>query len=296
MKGNKIVLKAAEGITFRCREEDGTLVIEAIHEVKKDTSEYNYKNPIIPQGFTYLKSEWNNGFTIRNEADGSDFVWIPVGCLKEDGTLDGKNFNQSFGRRNFRGEKFSKENFHEEVDLQMLESVKKYGGYYISAYLASAQNGKLVFKKGNMPWVNINQPEAKEVAENYANKNSDFVTCLPSGAVYDTIFKWLIETEEKTFDEVVKDSTNWGNYWNAKKSSRKDTATGSRENCSACNIYDLAGNCDEWSTEQYDSSCFVLRGGNYGDAGFLWPAAGRYYNNPDGESYYTSFRAVLYVK
>lgn len=296
MKGNKIVLKAAEGITFRCREEDGTLVIEAIHELKKDISEYDYKNPIIPQGFTYLKGEWKKGFTIRNMADGSEFVWVPVGYLEKDGSLNGKNFNQSFGRRNFREEEFSMNAYHEEVDVQMLESVKKYGGCYISAYLASVENDKLVFKKGNMPWTKISQYKAQEVAKNYANENSDFVTCLPSGAVYDSIFKWIIQSEEKTFDEVVNDSTNWGNYRNAENPVRKVTATGSRENWSACNIYDLAGNFAEWSTEKNGSSFVVLRGGSYDYNGDIWPVAKRYYCNPNNEYGDTSFRAVLYIK
>lgn len=126
MKGNKIVHKAPKGITFNVQEEkDGVIVIKAIHESKKISSEYNYKNPIIPKGFTYLKGEWKKGFTIRNLADGSEFVWVPVGYLKKDGTIDGENFNQSFGRRNFRGEEFSSKEFHETADLKMIKSVKK---------------------------------------------------------------------------------------------------------------------------------------------------------------------------
>ena len=207
MKGNKIVLKVPKGITFRCMEENGTIVIEDIHESEKIVSEYNYKNPIIPKGFTYLKGEWKKGFTIRNLVDGSDFVWVPVGYLEKDGTIDGENFNQSFGRRNFRGEEFSSKEFHETADLEMIESFKKYGGYYISAYLASVENGKLVFKKGNMPWGNISQQKAKKAAKNYAGRNSNIVTCLPSGAAYDTIFKWIIQSGEKTFKafyEILK--------------------------------------------------------------------------------------------
>lgn len=300
MEGNKIVLKASKGVSFRMKEEeDGVIVIEASYEnceSKNEASVYDYQNPYIPQGFEYLKGEWNNGFTIRNKAGGSEFTWIPVGFIEPDGTLDGVHFNERFGRRNFRGKEFSEKEYHEEVDQEILESIKKYGGLYVSSHLASKENGKLVFKKGNMPLVNINQPDAKAAAEHYSDGNDEIVSCLPSGAVYDTVFKWIIQNGEKTFDEVVNNSTSWGNYYNTPNSPQNVTPTGSNKKWCVSNIYDLAGNCAEWTTELNDSSFVVLRGGFYLDDGDNWPAAERGYNNPGNKYDCTSFRAVLYKK
>lgn len=277
---------------------EGNKIVLKKHEGKP------YANPIIPEGFTHVCDEWNNGYKIRNMVDGSEFIWIPLGYLEADGTLDGKNFNQCFGRRNFRGDTFSENGYHEEVDSQMLESVQKYGGLYISANLASLENGKLVFKKGNMPWVEVSKNAAQEAAGNYSDGNSSIVTCLPSGAVYDSIFKWIIQTGVKTYDEVVNDSTTWGNYINAENSPKQVTPTGSNENWKVLGIYDLAGNCCELSTEQYQKFT-VTRGSTYYLSGYYWSAAHRMYLHPgygvrvtgwEKNSEYCSFRIVLYVK
>lgn len=147
-----------------------------------------------------------------------------------------------------------------------------------------------------MPWANISQQEAKEAAKSYAGGNSNIVTCLPSGAAYDTIFKWIIQTGEKTFDDVVYDSTKWGNYCNTKESPIAVAPTGSNESYKVLGIYDLAGNCAEWSTEQYGISFVISRGRYCYFNGYDWPAARRDVNYPDVIYCNFSFRTVLYVK
>ena len=300
MKENKIVLKAPEGINFQMRmEKDGVIVVEAFYEnceSKNEASIYNYQNPYIPQGFEYLKGEWEKGFTIRNKEDGSEFTWIPVGFIEPDGTFDGIFLNERFGRRNFRYEEFSEKEYHEEVDQTLLESIIKYGGFYFSSYMASEENGEVVFKRGKMPWVNINQIHAKAAAEHYADGKDEIVSCLPSGAVYDTVFKWIIQTGEKIFEEVVEDSKNWGNFGCHPSLEKNIKPTGSRESWRVCNIYDLAGNCDEWTTEWRGNDYVVIRGGFYFVGRYFWPAVMRSIDFPVNNSNNTSFRAVLYKK
>lgn len=301
MKGNKIILNAPEGITFKVREEkDGVIVIEAMYDNLKEVVEtfeesvvtkYDYKNPIIPEGFTYVCGEWNNGFTIRNSEDESDFVWIPVGFLEADGTLDGENFDQQFGRRNFRGEEFSFEEYHEEYESEMLESIKKYGGFYISAYVASKENGKMVFKKSDRICMSPEkQYQLKENVSRYYSKNSDIVACLPCGAAYDSIFKCILQTGERTFEEVAENSTTWGDY-------HCSFTTGNFQIFKTFGIYDLAGGYPEWSTEQHGKSNAVVRGGishynNYK----RHPAANREFRRSNYPYRYCSHRAMIYVK
>ena len=92
------------------------------------------------------------------------------------------------------------------------------------------------------------------------------------------------------------DSTEWGNHWNTENSPRKVVETGSREKWCANNIYDFAGNVDEWTQEQNESSYRVIRGGCcYGDGDF-YPVAYRLYDNPDVDCVNTGFRATLYIK
>ena len=69
--------------------------------------------------------------------------------------------------------------------------------------------------------------------------------------------------------------------------------TGSVSTDVSKNIYDLAGNCCEWTMEASNTSNRVKRGGRYDDA---YPVSFRNYSLP---TYYydnLSFRPTLYIK
>ena len=91
----KIVLEAEKGITFEVlKGTSGELIIRALNIATANVYSTNYVNPPIPEGYKHVCGEWNNGFVIERCSDGSQFVWIPVGSLDSNGTLDGKD---SFG-------------------------------------------------------------------------------------------------------------------------------------------------------------------------------------------------------
>ncbi|MCI8384735.1 MAG: hypothetical protein HFJ33_07815 [Clostridia bacterium] len=100
----------------------------------------------IPEGYNHICGEWNNGFVIERCSDGSQFVWIPVGSLDSNGKLDGEKFSEKFGRRNYMNNEFSDDGFNEALNgelLEQLESVKKYGKFYISRYnISESSAGK----------------------------------------------------------------------------------------------------------------------------------------------------------
>lgn len=258
--------------------------------------QWNYTNPKIPKGYTHLKGTWDTGFVIQNKTDGSEFVWIPVGFLDPDGSLDRSHFNEKLGKMDWHTSHFAKELYYEELNKYFIESVKKYGGFYFASYHASEENGKLVFKKGNIPWVNINYFDAENAAKKYAKIGKDFKSCITSGVAFDTILRWIIKAKAKTYDEVVKDSTSWGNYLNTHNSPRELMPTGSNEKWKVFNIYDLAGNVDEWTSEKHGHSNQILRGGNWESAGNYWPVSDCYRYSPYNNYASTSFRAMLYLK
>lgn len=146
-----------------------------------------------------------------------------------------------------------------------------------------------------MPWVNINFDDAKKVASTIED-NEAVKSHLTFGAEYDSVLKWFIKTEIKTLAEIAEDSTEWGNHWSTENSPKKVVETGSREEWCANNIYDFAGNVDEWTQEQNASSFRVIRGCNFYQDGFYYPVAFRGYNNPGYFYYGTGFRATLYIK
>ena len=248
----KFVLEAEKGITFEVSEgTSGELIIRALNIATANVYSTNYANPLIPEGYKHVCGEWNNGFVIERCSDGSQFVWIPVGSLDSNGTLDGEHFSEKFGRRNYMSNEFSDDEFNEALNdelLEQLESVKKYGGFYISRYnISKSSAGKPQSVKGVMPWVNINFDDAKKVASTIED-NEAVKSHLTFGAEYDSVLEWFIKTEVKTLAEIAEDSTEWGNHWNTENSPRKVVETGSREKWCANNIYDFAGNVDEWTS------------------------------------------------
>lgn len=296
----KFVLEAEKDITFEVSEgTSGELIIRALNIATANVYSMNYANPPIPEGYKHVCGEWNNGFVIERCSDGSQFVWIPVGSLYSNGTIDGKHFSEKFGRRNYMHNKFSYDRFNEDLNselLKQLESVKKYGGFYISRYnISKSLAGKPQSVKGVMPWVHIDFDDAKKIASTIED-NEAVKSHLTFGAEYDSVLEWFIKTEVKTLAEIAKDSTEWGNYSDTENSPRKVVETGSREEWCANNIYDFAGNVDEWTQERKESSFRVIRGGNYSSDGGSCPVACRRYGNPGNIYNNTGFRATLYIK
>ena len=296
----KFVLKAEKGINFEVSEgTSGELIIRALNIATANVCSANYVNPPIPEGYKHVCGEWNNGFVIERCSDGSQFVWIPVGSLDSNGTLDGKNFSEKFGRRNYMNHEFWDDKFNEHLNdelLKQLESVKKYGGFYISRYNISWNStGKPQSVKGVRPCVNIKFNVAKGIASTIED-NKAVKSHLTFGAEYDSVLEWFIKTEVKTLAEISEDSTEWGNYCNTKNSPMKVVETGSREEWCVNNIYDFAGNVDEWTQEKYDCSYRVIRGGFYCVRGYGEPVALRIGENPFYSYFYTGFRATLYIK
>ncbi len=126
--------------------------------------------------------------------------------------------------------------------------------------------------------------------------NTSVNSSLLTGAAWDRILGWLYETGEKTGSEIAVDSKEWGNYKNDSFSGTTGLInTGAFEQTKANNIYDLAGNVYEWTTEAYDTSSRVSRGGDYYNLGSGGPASCRFSNRPVLSYIFIGFRLALYL-
>ena len=179
----------------------------------------------------------------------------------------------------------------------MIESVSKYGGFYIGRYELSGTVTEPTEKPGKTltktDWYNL-----YNACRSSKLQASDKVkTQMIWGCQWDVTMNWLISSGAKTSDEVNKDSSTWGNYnnYNAANNYTEGTAgyeknagspqnTGSSENWKANNIYDLAGNVWEWTQEAYFTFGRAGRGGGYSDNGSGVPAPSRVSYGPDGSS------------
>ena len=287
-----ISLEVEEGATFKVvHVEEGLRIIAS----PVRTSEYgDYKHPFIPDGYTHVEGEWNTGFVIQDK-QGNQFVWVPVGSLPANGTLNGSDFCEKFGRRNYRNDKFFNNEYHEDMDdglKKQFESVKRYGGFYISRYTVSMVDGNIRSIKGKKPLTEINFKEALKKA---TYLYTWFVTShLVYGAEYDSVLEWFLATG-KSQQEISEDSTSFGNYLNCKKSPKKVVKTGSREEWQVNGIFDLAGNVWEWTQEKGGSYSRVLRGGSYDTDGNFCPFARRVTELPDNSNFDFGFRVSLYI-
>ena len=290
----KIVLKAPEDYAFVVSKEDsGELSITL------SPNKYfgNYTQPPIPEGWKHVMGRWSNGFVIQ-DFKGNQFVWVPVGFLDANGTLDGIVFNEKFGRRNYQDDEFSDGEFNENFDDELRkqwDSVKKYGGFYISRYIISwNKTDEARSAKGGMPWTHVTWFYARKLAKTFGD--GVFVKShLPYGAEYDSVLEWFLKSEARTKEEITIDSTKWGNFWNNRNAPPKVVKTGTRKAWSTNHICDLAGNVDEWTNETNKGSFRVTRGGNCYCNGDDFPVALREYCHPKYNSESTGFRAVLWL-
>jgi len=292
----EIYLKAENGMTFEVTEQGDSLLIRVLPQSTIGKYNSNYAiNPVLPEGYSYVCGEVNTGFVIQDERS-NQFVWVPVGVLPSNGTLDGENFFEKLGRRNYRDDKFSTDEFYEDMDddlRRQFESVQKYGGYYISRYVVSKGDDGLFYTiKGAMPLVNIKFDTALEIAKKLGQ---GYVTShMVYGAEWDSMLEWFQQTG-KTLNDITNDSTSFGNYCDCKDSPQKMVETGSCDEWYVNNIADTAGNVWEWTQEANHGWAHVLRGGSYISSGYRCPVAYRSYSSTDNYNHFIGFRVALYI-
>ena len=201
------------------------------------------------------------------------------------------------------------------------DASKTYKDTYKTKNVTEQDGKKLlpVSKKNTPSWNYISQTNSKTVSENMYGESKTIKSYLIDGTAWDTITQWVSDSTKKS----VTDSTAWGNYYNAnytlkglyarhqgrtakdnvwrwfpayvynngsytKGSEYTEVATGvtvegDPTRNSACNIYDMAGNMWEWTTEtgKHDSKATdatnyaVRRGGSFGHHGSGNPVSGR---------------------
>ncbi len=167
------------------------------------------------------------------------------------------------------------------------------------------KNIKPVSKKGVQAWNLISQTNAKEVSGRiYSEETYGVRSQLIDGTAWDTVVEWI--AKDSRYENIVKDSTNYGNYINTPQRNivglyavhpttglaqtytygtgsiggeeslginRIEMATGLVDAFKLKNIYDIAGNMQEWTTEfgyhdQSNSKKYaVARGGCARDKG-----------------------------
>ena len=168
---------------------------------------------------------------------------------------------------------------------KMIASIKKYGGFYIGRYeLSEAGVQKNQPTLTNTNWYNL-YAKCKSL-----NASDKVETQMIWGCQWDVTCNFIANKGDK---KDITDSRTWGNHSNSegdakvivtengtetKKYGSKQN-TGYSEYWKANNIYDLAGNCWEWTQEADSRGSRAYRGGGFSVvSGSNLPASGRSYD------------------
>ena len=174
-------------------------------------------------------------------------------------------------------------------------SVKENGGYYIGRYEAgvvgydennietinstgklswtgykakAGQELKLVCREGEQVWNYVTQNKASELCRNISTENgyTNVTSDLVNSYAWDTAIVYI-----QKCGTDIKYSMQTGKSTTSSEPSETGEAilaegVGANKKDVQCNIYDMAGNCLEWSTETIKDSMYscVGRGRNYG--------------------------------
>ena len=301
---------------------------------KNTKAEDAYGNKItIPKGFkvvahgtvagsaTYTYSGDNipavqDGIVIENGTDGNQFVWVPVGTIKNKNnttntiTLGRYEFDSNTGalKSNTPAQVASVENCKQEVVIsnsckelsvfragntatdstaqnatarnlkEFISTTLSNGGYYIARFEASGTASKITSKYNQKVLVDITQPNAAKLArEMYEEVKENNKLVYASDLVNSYAWDTAI-----VFIQTYSVKTDYASH-NESNTTKAFTATG-KNNDKYCNIFDMSGNASEWTTEYFtvsyiiNSTPCVIRGGCY-------------YNPANGSGHYTSYRS-----
>ena len=281
---------------------------------KVDVIDDGKGNPVpLPKGFYYVGGNIDTGIVISDkEGDtlessgvnmGNQFVWIPVASEAD---LKRTAFNTSTGKPTTGlsvdyTEPYANGYPKEKAEYDTMKTqVLKYGGFYIGRFEAGVDSTtprtkvtpaqKVVVKRGVAPYNYVPWGKAMNDASEIEGK---------SGAVY--LAKNFAVQEKYT---SVTSTLCYGSQWDAmcryigdaNRSTPEKSGpelTGAVETDVSKNIYDLSGNCREWTMEAYGSVGRVLRGGNYH---YDYPVSSRSYGSSVSSNDVYTFRPTLYIK
>ncbi len=270
---------------------------------------------VIPAGFKVVNPEANveDGIVIEDVSHeataGSQFVWIPVGTIQTSSgekTITLSRYTFDFdGTPTDQGTNII-ESYYQELststygntvakDIEgFIESAEENGGYYLGRYEARTATSRtssgddltqITEKPDEYVYNYVTQPQAASLSQGMYS-DSNFESDLVNSYAWDTAIVFIQECSGDS-DYSRQSSLNI---------SRASKGTNNLDiQDVVCNIYDMASNCYEWTTETYSSSSSpcARRGGYYNYSSTY--TASRNYSSTSTSDGSLTFRPLLYL-
>ena len=287
---------------------------------------------VVPAGFKVINPTENvtNGIVVEDvtheATKGSQFVWIPVGDVIKDSagnketitlrryvfnadgsvntelskTEPGDQLKTSSSASNYfiEGLKDSTTSNTHAKDIEDFKNkvTNTTHGYYIGRYESRKNGTQVTVKASDTVYNNITQPDAATVSRGMYSSDSNFESDLMNSYAWDTAIVFLQKFDNRANKASLKPysqqtSLNTGSLANQGTNNLSDA---SKQDV-ICNVYDMASNCMEWTTEtcSISSSPCAYRGGLYSNSGRYTSCRNCYGTSISSAS--ISFRSLLYM-
>ena len=313
--------------------EQGTLGTVTGSETKNTTVKDSLGNQVVvPAGFKVVNKDANvtDGIVVEDVSHsataGSQFVWIPVGDVIKDSA--GNKETITLGRYVFNADESGSVNTElsktEPGDqLKTSSSASNYfieglkdsttsnthakdiedfknkvtnttHGYYIGRYESRKNGTQVTVKASDTVYNNITQPDAATVSRGMYSSDSNFESDLMNSYAWDTAIVFLQKFDNRANKASLKPYSRQNSLNTSLASQGTNNLEVSKQDV-ICNVYDMASNCREWTTETYSRSNYPCpcRGGYYDDSGYY--TSGRLYSYTSTSYGDISFRSLLYM-
>ena len=160
----------------------------------------------------------------------------------------------------------------------------------------TGDNIKLVCKKEQQVWNYVTQNKASELSRDMYGSEAKVTSDLINSYAWDTAIVFIqkcgTESNSSTYSYTVGESSR---STSAPQTTGTNILKATSKVDKQCNIFDMAGNCSEWTTETSSHSAYpcVLRGGIYSYSDFY--TSNRNNGNTSRGNSYNSFRPLLYL-
>ena len=282
---------------------------------------------VVPAGFKVVNKDANvtDGIVVEDVSHsataGSQFVWIPVGEVVKDSagnketiTLGRYSFDSSGNATAYSGTytEDTASNHNSSYGNTIAKDIEDFKnkvtntthGYYIGRYESRTSTERksetdkptqITIKPDKYVYNYITQLQAAELSRGMYSSDSNFESDLMNSYAWDTAVYFLQKFDNRANKASLKPYSQQTSLNDSLASQGTNNLSEGSKQDVICNVYDMASNCWEWTTETCSDSTYpcTSRGGGFGNSSYH--TSSRYRDSTSSSYDLFSFRSLLYM-